>query len=363
MQVAGRIEGCAGVLENDGEDFEAGGDVVIVAAGGMCGGDLSKVRAHWFSEWGEPPEIILNGAHQFGDGLLHDVVTGLGGKVTHLDKQWHYAAGIHHPQSKRPNDGLSLVPPRSALWVNANGKRIGPPPLQGFTDTRYLVQEICKQPSGMSWQILNWKIAIKELAMSGAEYMEAFRHKKKIKMALDLVFGNRRLVKRIIQEAKDFVTADSLPELVNRMNTLETRHQVDANLLGAEVAAYDDEIKRSTELFQDEQLKRLVEFRKYRGDRIRLCKFQKINDPKAFPLIAIREFILSRKSLGGIQTDLHCRVLNHEGEPIPGLLAIGESAGFGGGGIHGLRSLEGTFLGGCILTGRMAAKAISRGFS
>ncbi len=358
-QTNGSVVGCSGVLEEGGTPFAAKAEIVIVAAGGICGGNLKKVREHWFSDWGEPPKVLLNGAHRFADGLLHDRVQSLGGKITHLDKQWHYAAGIHHPT--RENHGLSLVPPRSALWLNANGKRIGPPPLQGYTDTRYLVEQICKQPGKFSWQVLNWKIAIKELAVSGSEYMEAFRYKKKLRMILDILLGNKRLVKRLMNESQDFVVADSVAGLVSKMNDLETEHKVDIAQIQAEIQRYDDEIARGPEVFEDEQLKRLVEFRRYRGDRLRLCNFQKINDEKAMPLIAIREHILSRKSLGGIQTDLQCRVLDKQGEPIPGLLAIGEAAGFGGGGIHGLRSLEGTFLGGCILTGRMAARVIDRG--
>ena len=108
----------------------------------------------------------------------------------------------------------------------------------------------------------------------------------------------------------------------------------------------------------DEQLRRIAALRKYRGDRVRLCNFQPINDVKALPLIAVREFIISRKSLGGIQTDLSSQVLDADGKPIAGLYAVGEAAGFGGGGVHGLRALEGTFLGGCVLSGRIAAAAI-----
>jgi predicted oxidoreductase len=126
------------------------------------------------------------------------------------------------------------------------------------------------------------------------------------------------------------------------------------------VRDYDAQIDRGTAYFGDDQLRRIWNFRQYRGDRLRLCKFQKILDPHAMPLIAIREFILSRKSLGGIQTDLGCRVLRADGSVIDGLFAVGEAAGFGGGGIHGMGSLEGTFLGSCVLTGRVAGRTIAR---
>ena len=156
------------------------------------------------------------------------------------------------------------------------------------------------------------------------------------------------------------VTADSVPELVEKMNELGGEIEVDGELLAAEIRAYDDQIERGVRYHNDDQLRRIANFRTYRGDRIRTCKFQKIDDPKARPLMAIREFILSRKSLGGIQTDLQCRVLDATGQEIPGLYAAGEAAGFGGGGVHGIRSLEGTFLGGCVLGGRLAAQHIAR---
>ncbi|MDM8524697.1 FAD-binding dehydrogenase [Desulfococcaceae bacterium HSG8] len=356
----GSVTGCEGVLGN-GETFSASADALVAASGGICGGDLSRVRKHWYKDWGDPPDVLLNGSHRFADGMIHDLIEEAGGNLTHLDKHWHYAAGIHHPKPDRKKHGLSLVPPRSALWVNALGERIGPVPLVGYTDTRYLVEQICKQPGKYSWQILNQKIALKELAVSGSDYMTAFRYKKKLRLILDVLFGNKELVNRLINESGDVVTAHSVPELVQKMNETDNEYQVDAKLLESEIRAYDDRIDRGPRYFNDDQLRRIANFRTYRGDRIRTCKFQKINDPKAMSLIAIREFILSRKSLGGAQTDLECRVLNKKGEPIPGLYAVGETAGFGGGGIHGLGSLEGTFLGSCVLTGRMAGMSVVGG--
>jgi predicted oxidoreductase len=327
----------------------------------MCGGDLSKVRAHWYRPWGEPPKVILNGAHRYGDGLLQDRAAALGARVTHLDRQWHYAAGVHHPAQRRPHDGLSLVPPRSALWLNARGERIGPVPLVPYADTRWLVERICQEPGQYSWQVLNWKIAVKELAVSGSDYMTAFRHKKRALLLRHLVFGNHELVRRLVAEcAEDFVTADSLGVLVERMNAKSLFGLgVDHHAVETAVREYDAQIDRGPAYFTDDQLRRIMAFRTYRGDRMRTCKYQKIDDPGARPLIAIREFILARKSLGGIQTDLQCRVLGEAGEPLPGLYAVGEAAGFGGGGIHGAGSLEGTFLGSCVLTGRVAGRSIA----
>jgi predicted oxidoreductase len=357
----GRAVAVAGRSMADGAPFRARGEHVVIASGGICGGDLAKVRANWYAPWGAPPEVILNGAHIYGDGLLHDRVAALGGNVTHLDKQWHYAAGVHHPAKRKPDDGLSLVPPRSALWMNARGERIGPVPLMGYTDTRYLVESIVRQPGGYSWQILNWKIAAKELAVSGSDYMTAFRNKSKLLLLKHLLFGNHALIERLLRECPDdFVTARSIPELVDRMNERSLFGlTVDGEAMAAAIRDYDAQIDRGEAFFNDDQLRRIANFRKNRGDRIRVCKYQKIVDAKAMPLIAIREFILSRKSLGGIQTDLACRVLRGDGTPIAGLYAVGEAAGFGGGGIHGLGSLEGTFLGSCVLTGRVAGQTIS----
>ena len=362
VEVAGgRVTGLVGTDLSTGGRFVARADQVVIATGGICGGDLSKVRANWYAPWGPPPKVLLHGAHVYGDGAMHDAVARAGGNLTHLDKQWHYAAGVHHPAKRKPNDGLSLVPPRSALWLNAAGERIGPVPLVGSTDTRFLVESILRQPGQYSWQILNNTIAKKELAVSGCDYMTAFRHKKKLLMAKQLLFGNQELVDRLARECPDdIVTAQSLAELVDKMNARNLDGlRTDLATVEKVVRDYDAQIDRGPAYFNDDQLRRLSNFRQYRGDRIRLCKFQKILDPDAMPLIAIREFILSRKSLGGIQTDLGCRVLRGDGSAIEGLYAVGEAAGFGGGGIHGMGSLEGTFLGSCVLTGRVAARTIA----
>jgi predicted oxidoreductase len=357
----GRVTGLVGTDLATGRRFAARGDQVVIATGGICGGDLSRVRANWYAPWGAPPKVLLNGAHVYGDGAVHDAVARAGGNLTHLDKQWHYPAGVHHPAKRRPNDGLSLVPPRSALWLNAVGERIGPMPLVGSTDTRFLVESILRQPGQYSWQLLNNAIAKKELAVSGCDYMTAFRHKRKLQMAGQLLLGNQELVDRLARECPDdIVTARSLPELVDRMNERNLDGlRTDLATVEQVVRDYDAQIGRGPAYFGDDQLRRLWSFRQYHGDRIRLCKLQKILDKDAMPLIAIREFILSRKSLGGIQTDLGCRVLRADGSAIDGLYAVGEAAGFGGGGIHGLRSLEGTFLGSCVLTGRVAGRTIA----
>lgn len=359
---AGRVVGCAGGMEEEDGDFEARAEHVVLASGGICGGDLGKVKANWYAPWGDPPPTLLNGSHRFADGLLHDEAAAHGAALTHLDKQWHYAAGVRRRHGDSPLDGISLVPPRSALWLDARGRRFGPVPLMGYSDTRFLVERICRTKEKYSWQVLNWKIAVKELAVSGCDYMTAFRYKRKLQLLKELVFGNAALVRRLIDDSEDFVLADSLPGLMDRMDALSLAGAtIDREGMAADIKAYDDQIERGPRYFNDDQLRRIANFRQYKGDRLRTCAFCRIDDPKARPLLAIREHILSRKSLGGLQTDLSSRVLDRSGAPIPGLYAVGETAGFGGGGIHGKGSLEGTFLGSCVLNGRLAGRAIAGG--
>jgi predicted oxidoreductase len=362
----GRVTGLCGRRMNSGDEVKVAAEHVVIASGGICGGDLSHLRANWYKPWGEPPQKLLNGAHDFGDGMLHDRVASIGGALTHLDLHWHYAAGVHHPSKRRPDDGLSLVPPRSALWFNARGERImNPGPMPAYGDTRHLVESVLRQPGQYSWQVMNWKIAIRELAVSGCDYMTAFRYKDRRSLLKSVLFGNKELVQRLIRECPDdIVVADTLDQLMERMDEKNLYgHRLDRPRMEATIRAWDEMLARGPAFHNDDQLRRIANFRAYRGDRIRTCNFQPVLDAKARPLIAIREFILARKSLGGIQTDLQCRVLRAKGDagqPIPGLYAVGEAAGFGGGGIHGKGSLEGTFLGGCILTGRVAGRSIGR---
>lgn len=356
----GRVCGVQGAEEKSNIPFEARAEQVVVATGGI-NGSMDMVRKHWHADWNKPPETILNGSHRFADGTLHHAVADAGGQLTHLDKMWNYAAGVHHPRPRKPNHGLSLVPSRSALWLNWRGERMGPQPLVSGFDTRRLVTDICAQEKAYSWQVLNHRIALKELAISGAEFNPSVRDRKVFGFLRDVLLGNRWLVNDMLTNCQDFVVAKSLPELVEKMNALQGDTAVQLDALTDAVTRYDATIARGQRYMNDEQLRRIAALRQYRGDKVRLCKFQPIVDPGAMPLIAIREFITSRKSLGGIQTDLQSRVLSNTNEPIPGLFAVGEAAGFGGGGVHGLRALEGTFLGGCILSARIAARAISAG--
>jgi len=368
VTIDGRVSGCAGHDENTGEDFQAEADAVVIAAGGTNGND-DFIRQYWHADWGAtPPETILNGSHKFADGMLHDAAAKAGGRLVNLDRSWNYAAGIPHPRPRKPRHGLSLVPCKSALWLDATGRRIGPEPLIAGFDTRELIKRICataeaKATPKYSWQVMNRKIMLKEFAISGAESNPVIRDKSKFGLLRNLVFGNKSLVDATIADSDEIVTAGNVADLAAKMNTLDPATEIDAEGLAADVQAYDTDMARGEGNFTDDQIKRIALLREYRGDKVRTCKFQKIDDAKAGPLVAIRTFIISRKSLGGIETDLDCRVVDAAGKAMDGLYAVGEAAGFGGGGMHGLRALEGTFLGGCVFSGRMAGKAIVRGTS
>ena len=358
------ISGVQGTHQETRKPFEIEAPVVLVASGGI-NGDINRVKREWDQSWGEPPEHILNGAHQYADGTVHDAVKKIDGNITHLHQMWNYAAGIHHPAPEVANEGLSLIPPKSALWLDATGKRFGPLPLVTGFDTHLICKRIAQDPYGYSWQVMNWKIALKEIAVSGADSNPAFRDRQIIQLARDIFLGNHKLLEYLAGECEDVVIADSLEELVDKMNHLNSnsptkcRGIVDLDTIRQSIGRYDEQVDLGMEFHNDDQLRRIAQVRNWRGDRSRTCKFEKIMQKKSMPLVAFREFIVSRKSMGGIQTDLESRVLSLGGEPIPGLYAAGEAAGFGGGGISGLKSLEGTFISNCILNARMAVRSIA----
>ena len=358
------VTGVQGSHEKTGQAFEVSAPTVLVASGGI-NGDINRVKQEWDKSWGQAPEHILNGAHRYADGTLHDAVRGINGNVTKLHQMWNYAAGVHHPEPRIPGEGLSLIPPKSALWLDATGKRFGPVPLVTGFDTHLLCKRIARDPYGYSWQVMNWKIALKEIAISGAQSNPAFRDRKITQLAREIFFGNHALLEYLVDSCEDVVIGNSLEDLVDKMNALNANSQtvgsgtVDLANVRQSIDLYDRQIDLGKASHDDEQLRRIAQVRTWRGDRSRTCDFRKILDKKAMPLVAFREFIVSRKSMGGIQTDLHSRVLSSNGEPIPGLYAAGEAAGFGGGGISGLKSLEGTFISNCILNARMAVRSIT----
>jgi uncharacterized protein len=345
---------------NEGE-HEIAAQSVVIAAGGV-GGNLDLVRKYWPADLGPPPKDILMGSHYYADGAMHEEVARIGGNVTHLSRMWNYADAVRHPRPSRPLHGLKLIPPRSGLVLDPTGRRYGPEALIPTFDARHALERMCEDDRKYYWMICNEKIARRELDVSGSQHNPSIREKRLVRFLLSILLGKPTLVKHFVDNCPDFVTAESLPELASKMASVTEDGALDASLMQSEVERYDANLARGKGLWNDDQIRRIAQLRNWRGDRLRTAKFQQIaSDPDAGPLIAIRMTVMARKSLGGIQTDLSCRVLREDGTPIDGLYAVGEAAGFGGGGVHGKKSLEGTFLGGCVFTGRLAAKAIADG--
>ncbi len=355
--------------EADRGEYEArAGKAVVIAAGGI-GGNLEIVRREWPTErLGPAPARLLMGSHYYADGAMHEEVGRIGGNVTHLSRMWNYADAVRHPKPQRERHGLKLIPPRSGLMLDPDGKRYGPVPVMPTFDAYSALERMCEDERKYSWLVCNFKIAKRELDVSGSQHNPHLRERRLVPFLLSVLLGKPGLVKHFLEGSPDFVQAGTLAELAQKMNDvtgeLTGERPIEAAVLEREVGRYDETIARGKGLFNDDQLRRIAQLRNWRGDRLRTSRFQRIVDAKAMPLVAIRLQPMARKSLGGIQTDLACRVLrgedgSHGGEPIAGLYAVGEAAGFGGGGVHGKRSLEGTFLGGCVFTGRLAAASIA----
>ena len=355
LSANGVTTGCQGIDEDTGQPFSVWADNTIVATGGI-NGSLEQVRKNWPPHWPEPPEQILNGASPLSDGTIHRAVAKSEGRLTNLQNMWNYAAGIPHPQAHFDGHGLSLIPAKSGLWLSPDGQPLGPAPMVTGFDTRQLCKQVAEYP--YTWQVLNWKIAIKELAISGSEHNLRILNHQLLMFLKETLFGNKRLVRQMLDESPEFIAADNCSELAAKMNRLTNEDRIDGQQLQTLVSAFDEALVDPSEFSHQPHIQRILEARKWRTDRLRTCKLQAIGQKSAGPLIAIRLRFISRKSLGGIQTDLQGRVLSTSGAPMPGLYAVGEAAGFGGGGASGKRSLEGTFLSACILTARKTAAAI-----
>ncbi|MFL5823369.1 MAG: FAD-binding dehydrogenase [Solirubrobacteraceae bacterium] len=355
-----RVTGCRIASEDDpaGPAAEVTARHVVVAAGGV-GGNLDIVRREWPSEMGAPPPEILMGSHYYADGAMHAEAQRVGARITHISRMWNYADAVRHPFPRRPLHGIKLIPPRSGLVLDPTGRRYGPIPLMPTLDAHDALKRMCEDPRGYYWMVCNWKIAKRELDVSGSEHNPQIRKKHLVRFLLSVLVGKPTLVRHLVEHCPDFVTADSLDGLGRRMQAVTEDSALDVEQMKRDVHQYDATIARGKGLFNDDQLRRIESVANWRGDRLRTCRFQAIEDPKAGPLIAIRMTVLARKSLGGIQTDLESRALALNGDPVPGLYAVGEAAGFGGGGMHGRRSLEGTFLGGCVFSARVAARTIT----
>jgi predicted oxidoreductase len=356
----GTVAGAVAINEETGEEVRLRAPVVVLAMGGINGGH-AEVRANWPAH--RPmPATMLNGAHPYADGQLHrHVARDLGGQVTHAGEMWNYAAGIPHPFPHFPGHGLSIIPCKSALWLDHTGRRIGPEPLVTGFDTHWLCQRVAAQEKPWTWQLLNWRIAAKEFAISGAEHNPRIRDKQFPLFLKDLLFGNHALVRQMQRESPHFLVDDTLEGLAAKMNALTSTLDIDATVLKATADAYDANFSGGSRLQNDDQIRRILHARQWGPDRLRTCKPAPLQQAGAGPFIAIHTQLVTRKSLGGLRTDLQSRVLDADGAPISGLYCVGEAAGFGGGGASGKRSLEGTFLPGCILTARAAARSIISG--
>lgn len=332
--------------------FSVTAPVTVIAAGGFAGNN-EKVRQY---SW-QVPKQFLNGTHPASDGHLHDCSEQLGATLHRMGDMWNYAAGIEHPQATFPTHGLSLVPCKSALWLNAKGERIGPEPLVTGFDTHWLCQRMAEQPEGYGWHLLNWHIAKHEFAISGAQHNPAIRDRNFFKFLKNTLFGNTELLEQMRDESRDFIVADSIEELASAMNSLTQNEAINAQQLAALATEWDRQIEQGELFWNDDQIRRIQQARKWRPDKLRTCSPEPLLKQTNGPLIAIRVQYITRKNLGGIQTNLNSQVLAGD-KPIAGLYAVGEASGFGGGGANGKRSLEGTFLSGCILTARQAAEHI-----
>ena len=356
---AGKICGAVAVDELTGTETRLDAPVVVLAMGGI-NGNHEQVRANWPKD--RPlPATMLNGAHPFADGALHQHAAGLGAQIAHAGEMWNYAAGFPHPYPHFEGHGLSTIPCKSALWLNHRGERIGPAPLVTGFDTHWLCQRVAEQDKPWTWHLLNWRIAVREFAISGAEHNQRIRDKQLPMFLKETLFGNHRLVRQMQRESPHFLVDDTLAGLAAKMNALTCSLDVDAAVLQATVDAFDANFADGRKLENDDQIRRILHARQWGPDRLRTCKPAPLQMRGAGPYIAIRMQLITRKSLGGLRTDLHSRVLDANGQPIPGLYCVGEAAGFGGGGASGKRSLEGTFLPGCILTARAAARSIVAG--
>jgi predicted oxidoreductase len=335
-------------------DFELRAQAVIVTAGGI-GADHELVRRNWPSRLGTPPKRMLSGVPDHVDGRMLGISEEAGANIVNRDRMWHYVEGITNWNPVWPLHGIRILPGPSSLWLDATGKRLPVPLFPGF-DTLGTLAHIMSTGHDHSWFILTQRIIEKEFALSGSEQNPDLTGKSIRGVLGRIGSGAPKPVEAFKTHGADFVVERDLRTLVQRMNALTEMPLLDFNQVELEVIARDREMDNP--FTKDLQIAALRSARSYLGDRlIRVAKPHRLLDPKAGPLIGVRLNILTRKTLGGLETDLSARVLRADGERIPGLFAAGEVAGFGGGGMHGYRSLEGTFLGGCIFSGRVAGRA------
>ena len=336
-------------------DFELHAQAVIVASGGI-GGNHELVRRNWPERLGAPPRRMITGVPDHVDGRMLGITEAAGGRIINRDRMWHYVEGIKNWAPIWSEHAIRILPGPSSLWLDARGKRLPVPLYPGF-DTLATLSHIMGTGFDYSWFILTKKIIQKEFALSGSEQNPDLTGKSWRQVLGRATSGIPGPVKAFMEKGEDFIVEGDLSKLVARMNAMAGGEPL------LEVAQVEREVRaRDMQLdnpfSKDAQITALRGARAYLGDRlIRTARPHRMLDPANGPLIAVRLNVLTRKTLGGIETDLDSRVLDAAGQPVPGLYAVGEVAGFGGGGVHGYAALEGTFLGGCIFSGRSAGRA------
>jgi predicted oxidoreductase len=337
-------------------EFEVSAGAVIVTSGGI-GANHELVRRNWPSRLGSPPSRMLSGVPDHVDGRMLGISEEAGASIINRDRMWHYVEGIANWNSIWTNHGIRILPGPSSLWLDAIGRRLPVPLYPGF-DTLGTLAHIMSTGHEHTWFILTQKIIEKEFALSGSEQNPDLTGKR-IRDVMGRARGGAPApVRAFMERGTDFIVERELRDLVRRMNTLTAKPLLDFSQVEREVVARDREMDNT--FTKDLQVTAIRGARSYLGDKlIRVAKPHKLLDPDAGPLIAVRLNILTRKTLGGLETDLSSRVLGNDGKPLSGLYAAGEVAGFGGGGMHGYRALEGTFLGGCIFSGRAAGRAVA----
>ncbi|MES4990172.1 FAD-binding dehydrogenase [Agrobacterium radiobacter] len=337
-------------------DFTFSAATVIVSSGGI-GGNQELVRRNWPVErLGEPPASMVCGVPAHVDGRMIAITETAGGAVINRDRMWHYTEGVKNHDPIWPGHGIRILPGPSSFWCDADGNRLAAPAMPGF-DTLGTLKMLGERGSGHSWFILTKAIIKKEFALSGSEQNPDLTGK-------DIPLLLKRLgkeppgpVRAFMECGEDFAVRDTLEELVAAMNAISGDNRLHIDHIRRQIEARDREIENG--FSKDAQVTAIHGARRYLGDRLmRTAKPHRLLDPSMGPLIAVRLHVLTRKTLGGLHTDLEARVLDAAGEPVPGLYAAGEVAGFGGGGMHGYNALEGTFLGGCLFSGRIAGRSV-----
>ncbi|NSL21815.1 FAD-binding dehydrogenase [Agrobacterium tumefaciens] len=337
-------------------DFVLSASAVIVSSGGI-GGNQELVRRNWpLERLGKPPATMVCGVPAHVDGRMIAITESAGGTVINRDRMWHYTEGVKNHDPIWPDHGIRILPGPSSFWCDADGNRLGAPAMPGF-DTLGTLKMLGERGSGHSWFILTKAIIKKEFALSGSEQNPDLTGKDVRLLLKRLGKEPPGPVQAFMERGEDFAVRDTLEELVAAMNTINGDSRLNIDHIRYQIEARDREIENG--FSKDAQVTAIHGARRYVGDRLmRTAKPHRLLDPTKGPLIAVRLHVLTRKTLGGLHTDLEARVLDAAGNPVPGLYAAGEVAGFGGGGMHGYNALEGTFLGGCLFSGRVAGRSV-----